>query len=45
MIKEKKAIVIATGKEIIVYRSRERGTWISSEDLRTEYEQDELRFL
>jgi len=44
MENEKKAVLIATGKEITVYKHRERGTWINSADLETEYKPDELRF-
>lgn len=41
---ERKAIVIATNKPIVVYRSSQRDTWISSADLNTEYKPSELRF-
>ena len=44
MAKEKKAIVIATGNPIVVYKSKLRVTWISSADLETEYKPKELKF-
>ena len=45
MSKLKKAIVIATGKEIEVYQSIIRGTWIDYADCTTEYSKDKLKFL
>lgn len=41
---EKKAVVIATNEKVVVYKSRERKTWINSFDMSTEYEPKELRF-
>ena len=47
--KEKRAVIISTGKEVVVYKSSLRPTWIDSSDMQTEYEmsQDkrELRFI
>lgn len=45
MSKERKVKINATGKEIIVYRHRERNTWVSTVDFDTEYKPDELTFL
>ena len=40
----KNATVIKTGKEISVYKHRERGTWINAHDCDTEYKPNELNF-
>lgn len=40
----KKAIVIATGKEVQVYRLN-RGGWCNFADSKTEYKDSELRFI
>lgn len=42
MSKEVKAIVVATGNEVMVYKHRSEGTWIDSEDCETEYLPKEL---
>ncbi len=44
MINEKTAIIVATGKEVKVYKHRDRGTWVDSSDLETEYKPKQLRF-
>ncbi len=44
MDKERKATIIKTGKQVKVYRSRLRDTWIDSNDCETEYKPKELRF-
>lgn len=44
MSKDKKAIVKETGKEVLVYRSSQRNTWINSYDFKTEYKPEELIF-
>ena len=41
---EKKAKIKVNGKEVIVYRSSQRDTWIDSNDLKTEYKPNELIF-
>lgn len=45
MSKDLKAKVKATGKTIMVYRSKIRNTYISSEDFETEYKAEELTML
>lgn len=45
MSKERKAKVLATGKEILVYRSSQRDTYINSFDMSTEYKPKELKLL
>ena len=44
MTQEKQAVIIATNKEVKVYKSKLRGTWINSFDLNTEYKPEELKF-
>lgn len=39
-----KAKVKATGKEVEVYKSKLRSTWIEYPDCGKEYKQDELQF-
>lgn len=41
---EKQATLIASGKQVIVYKHKERNTWIDSGDLQTEYQPNELKF-
>lgn len=41
---EKKATVLSFGKQVTVYRHRERDTWIDSSDLLTEYKPNQLKF-
>lgn len=42
--KEKKAVIIQTGKEITVYRHKPSGEWVDSADFETSYKAKELRF-
>jgi len=44
MSKDITVILKATGKEIKVYRSSLRDKWINSNDLKTEYKPQELKF-
>lgn len=44
MAVERIAVLKSNNKQIKVYRSKERGTWISSSDFETEYTEDELNF-
>lgn len=44
--KERRAVIKATGKEVIVYPSSTHAkTWISSKDFLTTYMESELQFL
>lgn len=42
---EKTAIIIATKKQIRVYKSKLRPTWINAHDFETEYNPKDLSFL
>lgn len=40
-----KVQIIETGKKIQVYKHRERGTYVSTEDYNTEFKKEQLKFL
>lgn len=44
MNRERKATVLSTGKEVTVYKHKERGTWIEFPNCETEYKNNELTF-
>lgn len=44
MTEERKAILLSTGSEILVYKSKLRGTWVNSNNCTTEYKPTELKF-
>ena len=44
MSKEVRAIVKETEKQITVYRSSQRNTWIDAKDFETEYKPNQLNF-
>jgi len=40
----KKATIVANGKQVVVYKSKLRDTWVDFSDCTTEYKNEELRF-